>query len=145
VRSYRLSHPQRGSQVDIDHELQRLGCRAERVSLPECPDGIHQDGRRPDLAGEPVHKRRRRRGIGGVGYLAPDAAGQFPQRVLSPVDSHHCEATVGEDRCCGAPELARSDHDRYLGAHDAYLLTAVGVEPNDYERTCPTVGPDTVS
>src|SRR5216684_1802203 len=83
--------------------------------------------------------------VAGVGYLAPDAAGQFSQRILSPVDSHHCEATVGEDRCCGAPERARSDHDRHLGAHDAYLLTAVGVEPNDYERTCPTVGPDPVS
>jgi hypothetical protein len=57
VRRDRLAQPQRGSQVDVDHEPQRLRGRGERVSRPERTNGVHQHVRGPNLAGDPVDER----------------------------------------------------------------------------------------
>ena len=88
MRRYRLAQPQRGSQVDVDHEPQRLGSRGERVSRAERADGVHQHVRGPNLAGDPADEAFRCGGVGGVGYLAADTVGGFTQGMLVPVDGH---------------------------------------------------------
>jgi hypothetical protein len=122
VRCHRLAQPQRGSQVDVDHEPQYLGGRAERVSGTERADGVHQHVRGPDLAGDPVDEAFRYGGVGGVGHLAVDAVGEFTQRVLVPVHRHHREAVGGEGRRRRLTKSAAcTGHDRYLCAHGISL------------------------
>ena len=97
------------------------------------------------FGGEAGDERRRHGGIGGVGYLAPDAAGEFTQCLPGPVNGYYRQAAGGEVRCCGAPERApRPGHDRHMNGHDAYLLTAVGITANFCERTRSTLEPVTV-
>jgi hypothetical protein len=89
VRHYRLGQPQRGSQVDVDHEPQRLWSRAERVPGDERADGVHQHRRRPNFGSDPVDELGRHSGVCGLGHLAADTAGEVKQSSLVPVDRHH--------------------------------------------------------
>ena len=75
VRRDRLAQPQRGSQIDVDHEPQRFGSRGERVSWPERTDGVYQHTRRPNFGRDPVDERPHHLGVGRVGHLAPDTVG----------------------------------------------------------------------
>jgi hypothetical protein len=83
IRRDRLAQPQRGSQVDIDHEPQHVGSRGLRVSLTGRADRVHQHVRRPDLAGYPVHERRRRRRRGSQPSRDQDRRPRQSRSLLS--------------------------------------------------------------
>jgi hypothetical protein len=118
MRRYRLAHPQRGSQVDVDHQAQRLGGGAERVAWPERTDGVHQHAGGPNLASDPVDERRRHGGVGGVGDLAADIVRQVTQPMLVPVDRRHREAAGGEGHCRRLTKrTAGTGHDRHVSTH----------------------------
>ena len=96
-----------------------LGSRDERVSGTERADGIHQHFRGADLASYPVDELGRRGGVGGIGHLATDMVGQFTQRTLIPVDSHHGTAASGEGRRRRATKrTTRTAYDRHVSVHD---------------------------
>jgi hypothetical protein len=118
MRRCRLAQPQRGSQVDVDHEPQRLGSGCEGVSWRERPDGVHQHVRGPNLVGDPIDEPRRHGGVGGVGHLAADLIGELTQPALVPVDRHYGEAVGAEGHRRRVTKRAPcAGHDRNVSAH----------------------------
>ncbi|WP_262056885.1 aldo/keto reductase [Streptomyces sp. STR69] len=75
VRRHGLAQPQRGGEVDVQHEAQVLGGRAERVFLAERPERVHQHLGRPGLGGDPVDEVSGHGLIGRVAHLPADASG----------------------------------------------------------------------
>src|SRR5580692_9026138 len=108
MRRYSLAQPQPGAQVDVDHEPQVFGRRAERVTRPEGTDGVHEYAGRADLGGDPVDDALRRVRISSVGYLPHDGVRKLAQRLLVPVDRHDAQAAGREGDCGGASERTAS-------------------------------------
>jgi hypothetical protein len=111
------------------------GRGGQRISQAVRADGVNQHVRGPDLSNDLVNERCRHGGVGGIGHLGTDVAGEFTQLLFVPVDRHYCEAGRGERRCRRATKrTACTSHDGHLGAHG---VNRPRIGRNQHIHACP--------